>query len=306
MSNHFSSADMQNLKHPFPILHHHHTDPTAMEIMNHFHDYLFTPNYPSEFPPHFNFHNTSSSSSMGLLFCPENFLPPELPPNPSPDFPANLSRTATGANGNAIGTAANLKIADGTPESCLTNSSPVSAKRTNSGGRRKRKKNGEEDEDEEEEGRVEEEEEKKKKPIREVVHVRAKRGQATDSHSLAERIRREKINERLRCLQEIVPGCYKTMGMAVMLDEIINYVQSLQNQVEFLSLKLAAASTYYDFNSDRDNIGTMQRAKTAYEGLKMEKQMKEGCEGGLSISNQSFLLDHNFPTPYPPSMPHST
>ncbi|KAE8673131.1 putative ribonuclease H protein [Hibiscus syriacus] len=46
-----------------------------------------------------------------------------------------------------------------------------------------------------------------------VIHVRAKRGQATDSHSLAER----------------------TMGMAIMLDEIINYVQSLQNQVEFLS-----------------------------------------------------------------------
>lgn len=45
-------------------------------------------------------------------------------------------------------------------------------------------------------------------------------------------VRREKINERLRCLQDIVPGCYKTMGLAVMLDEIINYVQSLQNQVE--------------------------------------------------------------------------
>ncbi|KAG6572940.1 Transcription factor BEE 3, partial [Cucurbita argyrosperma subsp. sororia] len=83
-----------------------------------------------------------------------------------------------------------------------------------------------------------------------VVHVRAKRGQATDSHSVAERIRRGKINERLRCLQDIVPGCYKTMGMAVMLDEIINYVQSLQNQVEFLSMKLTAASSYYDFNSD--------------------------------------------------------
>ncbi|KAI7737133.1 hypothetical protein M8C21_026801 [Ambrosia artemisiifolia] len=67
---------------------------------------------------------------------------------------------------------------------------------------------------------------------KEVVHVRAKRGQATDSHSIAERVRRGKINERLRCLQDIVPGCYKSMGMAVMLDEIINYVQSLQNQVE--------------------------------------------------------------------------
>ncbi|KAL3654423.1 hypothetical protein CASFOL_004104 [Castilleja foliolosa] len=84
---------------------------------------------------------------------------------------------------------------------------------------------------------------------RDVVHVRAKRGQATDSHSLAERLRREKINDKLRCLQDLVPGCYKTMGMAVMLDVIINYVRSLQNQIDFLSMKLSAASLYYDFNS---------------------------------------------------------
>ncbi|ESQ27788.1 hypothetical protein EUTSA_v10019010mg [Eutrema salsugineum] len=103
---------------------------------------------------------------------------------------------------------------------------------------------------------------------REVVHVRAKRGQATDSHSLAERVRRGKINERLRCLQDIVPGCYKAMGMATMLDEIINYVQSLQNQVEFLSMKLTAASSYYDFNAEADAVDSMQKAK-AREAVEM-------------------------------------
>ncbi|CAL9129048.1 unnamed protein product [Musa textilis] len=41
------------------------------------------------------------------------------------------------------------------------------------------------------------------------VHVRARRGQATDSHSLAERARREKINARMKVLQELVPGCSK-------------------------------------------------------------------------------------------------
>ncbi|XP_064939401.1 transcription factor bHLH49-like isoform X3 [Musa acuminata AAA Group] len=73
-----------------------------------------------------------------------------------------------------------------------------------------------------------------------VIHVRARRGQATNSHSLAERVRREKINERMKLLQDLVPGCSKVTGKAVMLDEIINYVQSLQQQVEFLSMKLAA------------------------------------------------------------------
>jgi hypothetical protein len=39
-------------------------------------------------------------------------------------------------------------------------------------------------------------------------------------------------------------------GKAVMLDEIINYVQSLQQQVEFLSMKLAAVNPQLDFNLD--------------------------------------------------------
>ncbi|KAJ6290622.1 hypothetical protein OIU78_026378 [Salix suchowensis] len=81
----------------------------------------------------------------------------------------------------------------------------------------------------------------------EVIHVRAKRGQATDSHSIAERVRREKINNKLRCLQDLVPGCHKSMGMAVMLEEIINYVHSLQNQVEVISYDRVWYWYFYSF-----------------------------------------------------------
>lgn len=75
------------------------------------------------------------------------------------------------------------------------------------------------------------------------IHVRARRGQATDSHSLAERARREKISERMKILQDLVPGCNKVIGKALVLDEIINYIQSLQQQVEFLSMKLEAVTS---------------------------------------------------------------
>ncbi|KAL5979317.1 hypothetical protein ACLOJK_019215 [Asimina triloba] len=86
------------------------------------------------------------------------------------------------------------------------------------------------------------------------IHVRARRGQATDSHSLAERVRREKISERMKMLQGLVPGCDKVTGKAMMLDEIINYVQSLQNQVEFLSMKLASVNPiFYGFSTDLDD-----------------------------------------------------
>lgn len=87
-------------------------------------------------------------------------------------------------------------------------------------------------------------------PKQDYIHVRARRGQATDSHSLAERVRREKISERMKLLQDLVPGCNKVTGKAVMLDEIINYVQSLQRQVEFLSMKLATMNPRLDFNME--------------------------------------------------------
>ncbi|KAG2306781.1 hypothetical protein Bca4012_084252 [Brassica carinata] len=85
-------------------------------------------------------------------------------------------------------------------------------------------------------------------PPKDYIHVRARRGQATDSHSLAERARREKISERMTLLQDLVPGCNRITGKAVMLDEIINYVQSLQRQVEFLSMKLATINPRMEFN----------------------------------------------------------
>ncbi|XP_023756098.1 transcription factor bHLH75 [Lactuca sativa] len=111
---------------------------------------------------------------------------------------------------------------------------------------------------------------------REVVHVRARRGEATDSHSLAERMRREKINQKLRCLQELVPGCYKTMGMSVMLDVTISYIRSLQNQIEFLSMKLSAASMFYDFNSaEMEALDTM-KGVNGYEAQVMDRMGGEG------------------------------
>ncbi|KAL2924043.1 Transcription factor bHLH62 [Bienertia sinuspersici] len=90
----------------------------------------------------------------------------------------------------------------------------------------------------------------KPEPLKDYIHVRARRGQATDSHSLAERVRREKISERMKFLQDLVPGCNKVTGKATVLDEIINYVQSLQRQVEFLSMKLATVNPRMEFNME--------------------------------------------------------
>ncbi|XP_044491627.1 transcription factor bHLH137-like isoform X3 [Mangifera indica] len=92
------------------------------------------------------------------------------------------------------------------------------------------------------------------------VHVRARRGEATDSHSLAERARREKIRARMKLLQSLVPGCDKMIGKALILDQIINYVRILQTQVEFLAAKLASVNPVCinDFEVDFDSNALTQ------------------------------------------------
>ncbi|CAN6307425.1 unnamed protein product [Urochloa humidicola] len=124
------------------------------------------------------------------------------------------------------------------------------------------------------------------------VHVRAKRGQATNSHSLAERFRREKINERMKLLQDLVPGCNKITGKAMMLDEIINYVQSLQRQVEFLSMKLSAISPQLNSDLDLQDIIYSQDARFAFPGY--TPQMSSVHLNRFRASQQGFSR----PEPY--------
>ncbi|XP_047308915.1 transcription factor LRL2-like [Impatiens glandulifera] len=72
--------------------------------------------------------------------------------------------------------------------------------------------------------------------------ARARRGQATDPHSIAERLRRERIAERMKDLQELVPNANKT-DKASMLDEIIDYLKFLQLQVKVLSMSRLGGAT---------------------------------------------------------------
>ncbi|XP_039062108.1 transcription factor BEE 3-like [Hibiscus syriacus] len=259
------TSDLQNFKQSFSFLD---IDPTAMEsslagVLN---QSVIDDSSALNFQSFFPFSNQSFFNNQGaeiLGNCRENL------PGFFHDTNQGLA-AALSVSQSPIATAKreflqenNKRKSLDVSESSSGNSSSPQAfesriKRRNNTGRGKRAKNNNEKEE--------------KKP-KDVAHVRARRGEATDSHSLAERVRRGKINERLRCLQDIVPGCYKTMGMSVMLDEIIKYVQSLQNQVEFLSLKLTAASTYYNFNSDSDAMERLQRERV--------HMMREGDVGGV-------------------------
>ncbi|KAK7291965.1 hypothetical protein RIF29_07544 [Crotalaria pallida] len=112
-------------------------------------------------------------------------------------------------------------------------------------------------------------------PAQPKQRVRARRGQATDPHSIAERLRRERIAERMKALQELVPNANKT-DKASMLDEIIDYVKFLQLQVKVLSMSrlggaAAVAPLVADMSSEgggdciqaKTNGGTQPRNSTA-------------------------------------------
>ncbi|EOA36180.1 hypothetical protein CARUB_v10010050mg [Capsella rubella] len=65
--------------------------------------------------------------------------------------------------------------------------------------------------------------------------VRAKRGCATHPRSIAERVRRTRISDRIRRLQELVPNMDKQTNTADMLEEAVEYVKTLQSQIQELT-----------------------------------------------------------------------
>ncbi|CAF2031836.1 hypothetical protein Bca4012_080854 [Brassica carinata] len=80
----------------------------------------------------------------------------------------------------------------------------------------------------------EEDEEDASKALNLNGKTRASRGAATDPQSLYARKRRERINERLRILQNLVPNGTK-VDISTMLEEAVHYVKFLQLQIKLLS-----------------------------------------------------------------------
>ncbi|KAI9081033.1 hypothetical protein K1719_037013 [Acacia pycnantha] len=114
----------------------------------------------------------------------------------------------------------------------------------------------------------------------------SKRSRAAEVHNLSERRRRDRINEKMRALQELIPNCNK-VDKASMLDEAIEYLKTLQLQVQIMSM---GAGLYAPPNPMMLHPG-MQHMQTphmaSFSPIGIGMQMGFGMGYGMSMSDMN-------------------
>ncbi|WCJ35887.1 basic helix-loop-helix (bHLH) DNA-binding superfamily protein [Euphorbia peplus] len=63
----------------------------------------------------------------------------------------------------------------------------------------------------------------------------SRRSRAASVHNQSERRRRDRINEKMKALQKLVPNAISKRDKASMLDEVIHYLKQLQSQLQLMT-----------------------------------------------------------------------
>ncbi|KAI4319154.1 hypothetical protein MLD38_032788 [Melastoma candidum] len=140
---------------------------------------------------------------------------------------------------------------------------------------------------------------------------------ATATHNLSEQRRRDRINEKMKALQKLVPNSNKT-DKASMLDEVIAYTKQLQAQVEAMKLMRSSSTSNNNSRSNNHvnvpqmmNAMTMMMPPTALPHHQLLLQMsllaRMGAGLGLGMLDYASNATANIPFPppqQPPLPPH--
>ncbi|XP_024980644.1 transcription factor PIF3-like [Cynara cardunculus var. scolymus] len=119
----------------------------------------------------------------------------------------------------------------------------------------------------------------------------SKRSRAAEVHNLSERRRRDRINEKMRALQELIPNCNK-VDKASMLDEAIEYLKTLQLQVQIMSMGTGLCMPSMMFPTGMQH---MHPAHFSPMGIGMGMGMGMGY--GMGMAEMNGGPPHMFPFP---------
>ncbi|XVF33008.1 hypothetical protein REPUB_Repub17cG0131400 [Reevesia pubescens] len=113
----------------------------------------------------------------------------------------------------------------------------------------------------------------------------AKRKRKAEVHNLSERRRRDKINKKMRALQELIPNCIKVDKVS-MLDEAIEYLKTLQLQVQMMSM----GTGVYMPPNPMMLPSAMQHINAQHLGVGMGMRMQMGLGCGLAAQFPTSLM----------------
>ncbi|KAH0465586.1 hypothetical protein IEQ34_005689 [Dendrobium chrysotoxum] len=117
-----------------------------------------------------------------------------------------------------------------------------------------------------------------------LTSISAKRSREAAVHNQSERKRRDRINQKLKTLQKLLPNSSKT-DKASMLDEVIEYLKLLQAQVQMMSRMSAIPTMMLPFAMQHQQLQ-----------LSMIAQMAQITRMGMSLG----MIDPSLLNPAPP------
>ncbi|XP_076931245.1 transcription factor PIF3-like [Bidens hawaiensis] len=110
----------------------------------------------------------------------------------------------------------------------------------------------------------------------------SKRSRAAEVHNLSERRRRDRINEKMRALQELIPNCNK-VDKASMLDEAIEYLKTLQLQVQIMSMGAGLCMPPMMFQTGMQQMHPPHFSPMGNIGMGMNYGMGMGMNYGIGM-----------------------
>jgi phytochrome-interacting factor 3 len=113
-----------------------------------------------------------------------------------------------------------------------------------------------------------------------------KRTRAAEVHNLSERRRRDRINEKMKALQELIPNSNKT-DKASMLDEAIEYLKMLQLQLQMMSMRTGMSISAMGMPSGMQHLQIPQMAGIPPLGMGMGMGMGMGVGMGMRMMDMA-------------------